>query len=515
MVDLAGSERANKSGTSGQSLKEGSFINKSLLTLGTVISSLSEGKSTSHIPYRDSKLTRLLSSALGGNSQTCLITCISPATGNISESLSTLRFATRAKRIVNHAQKNEFEEAKSLSYKYALQKAELDELKEKYEMSKQLGYIAESDVGQTIKTKAFTAQKELKIMKFFLTHTPQIVKELQSRGKYELSKQIQSDLRHVLRGQKNLSETLDDHLELITPHFSENDNFILKIKTLTQINDSDSFNFDINSDKEDINYTEDHIDIVTSSMIDESLLGKYENAQMSLEDIYMKYIILLQTHKLDTSKYSNMETNLSLKLSNLTEKNEEYETRIKTYTKKEAAYLEEIDSIRLNLKKLESSSRFTSDENIKLIKELEVNVKFKVNEIQSLQSKLTEQNESIEQLKTDKDNLTSQLKQANGLKKSFEDELHKTRADMKMQLDKLRSNMNAMMKIGGEESKVLEIQNADYLREIDALKDELNIAVSEKNHLIALVDELRNDVHRLHESQKTASNKYSSTFSEV
>jgi hypothetical protein len=352
-------------------------------------------------------------------------------------------------------------------------------------------------------------------MKFFLTHTPQIVKELQSRGNYELSKQIQSDLRHVLRGQKNMSETLDDHLELITPHFSENDNLILKIKTLTQINDSDSFDFDINSDKEDINYTEDHIDIVTSSMIDESLLGKYENAQMSLEDIYMKYIFLLQTHKLDTSKNSNMETNLSLKLSNLTEKNEEYETRIKTYTKKEAAYLEEIDLIRLNLKKLESSSQFTLDENIKLIKEHEVNIKRKVNEIQSLQSKVTEQNESIEQLKTDKDNLTSQLKQANVLKKSFEDELHKTRADMKMQLDKLRSNMNAMMKIGGEESKVLEIQNADYLREIDALKDELNIAVSEKNHLFALVDELRNDVHRLHESQKTASTKYSSTFSEV
>ena len=65
LVDLAGSERSNKSGTSGQALKEGSFINKSLLTLGTVIFNLSEGKPGQHIPYRNSKLTRLLSSALG------------------------------------------------------------------------------------------------------------------------------------------------------------------------------------------------------------------------------------------------------------------------------------------------------------------------------------------------------------------------------------------------------------------------------------------------------------------
>lgn len=105
-----------------------SFINKSLLTLGTVISNLSDGKNTAHIPYRDSKLTRLLASALGGNAKTCLITCVSPAFSNVSESQSTLRFATRAKRIVNNAQKNEFEEAKSLATKFAQQKAELDEV---------------------------------------------------------------------------------------------------------------------------------------------------------------------------------------------------------------------------------------------------------------------------------------------------------------------------------------------------------------------------------------------------
>ena len=133
LVDLAGSERANKSGTSGQALKEGSFINKSLLTLGTVISNLSEGKSMKHIPYRNSKLTRLLSSALGGNAMTCMITCISPASGNIQESHSTLRFASRAKRIVNNASKNELDDANSLKLKLGKQNDEIAELRAKLE----------------------------------------------------------------------------------------------------------------------------------------------------------------------------------------------------------------------------------------------------------------------------------------------------------------------------------------------------------------------------------------------
>ena len=90
LVDLAGSERSTKSGTSGQSLKEGSYINKSLLTLGTVIANLSEGNSKQHIPYRNSKLTRLLATALGGNAKTSMISCISPAAENVLESLSTL-----------------------------------------------------------------------------------------------------------------------------------------------------------------------------------------------------------------------------------------------------------------------------------------------------------------------------------------------------------------------------------------------------------------------------------------
>jgi len=104
MVDLAGSEKTRKTKSSGARLEEAKQINKSLTTLGLVIHSLTEAKS--HIPYRNSKLTRLLSDSLGGNSHTCLIVTCSPASHNIDETVSTLRFGQRAKTIKNKPKVN-------------------------------------------------------------------------------------------------------------------------------------------------------------------------------------------------------------------------------------------------------------------------------------------------------------------------------------------------------------------------------------------------------------------------
>uniref|UniRef100_A0A1I7ZH11 Kinesin-like protein n=2 Tax=Steinernema glaseri TaxID=37863 RepID=A0A1I7ZH11_9BILA len=106
LVDLAGSERQSKTGASGQRLKEASKINLSLSTLGNVISALVDAKST-HIPYRNSKLTRLLQDSLGGNSKTVMCACVGPASYNYDETISTLRYANRAKNIKNVARINE------------------------------------------------------------------------------------------------------------------------------------------------------------------------------------------------------------------------------------------------------------------------------------------------------------------------------------------------------------------------------------------------------------------------
>ncbi|XP_061202404.1 kinesin-like protein KIF13A [Neopsephotus bourkii] len=153
LVDLAGSERVSKTGAAGERLKEGSNINKSLSTLGLVISSLADqaaGKGRNKfVPYRDSVLTWLLKDNLGGNSQTAMIATISPAADNYEETLSTLRYADRAKRIVNHAVVNEDPNARVIrelreeveKLKEQLSQAEAmkaPELKEKLEESEKL-----------------------------------------------------------------------------------------------------------------------------------------------------------------------------------------------------------------------------------------------------------------------------------------------------------------------------------------------------------------------------------------
>ena len=106
LVDLAGSERQSKTQATGDRLKEANKINLSLSALGNVISALVDGKS-SHVPYRDSKLTRLLQDSLGGNTKTVMVANVSPASDNYDETLGTLRYASRAKNIKNQPKVNE------------------------------------------------------------------------------------------------------------------------------------------------------------------------------------------------------------------------------------------------------------------------------------------------------------------------------------------------------------------------------------------------------------------------
>ena len=119
LVDLAGSERINKTGAQGDRLQEAKNINLSLSALGNVISALVDGK-PHHIPYRDSKLTRLLQDSLGGNTKTVMIANCSPADYNYDETLSTLRYASRAKFIKNKPIINE-DPKDALLKEYALE----------------------------------------------------------------------------------------------------------------------------------------------------------------------------------------------------------------------------------------------------------------------------------------------------------------------------------------------------------------------------------------------------------
>ncbi|KAG0275586.1 hypothetical protein BGZ95_008613 [Linnemannia exigua] len=122
LIDLAGSEKAS---SDVERRKEGAFINKSLLTLGTVIAKLTDEKG-GHIPYRDSKLTRILQSSLSGNARVSVICTISPSFLNVEESHNTLKFAARVKKIITKAHTNQVMDDKALLEKY---RREITELK--------------------------------------------------------------------------------------------------------------------------------------------------------------------------------------------------------------------------------------------------------------------------------------------------------------------------------------------------------------------------------------------------
>ncbi|XP_047333647.1 kinesin-like protein KIN-7K, chloroplastic [Impatiens glandulifera] len=148
LIDLAGSE-SSKAETVGVRRREGSYINKSLLTLGTVISKLTDGRAA-HVPYRDSKLTRLLQSSLSGHGHVSLICTVTPSSSSTEETHNTLKFAHRTKHIEIKAAQNKIIDEKSLIKKYQNEirclKEELDQLKRGIVSVPQLKDAGEDDI---------------------------------------------------------------------------------------------------------------------------------------------------------------------------------------------------------------------------------------------------------------------------------------------------------------------------------------------------------------------------------
>lgn len=193
-VDLAGSERLKRTGATGERAREGISINTGLLCLGNVISVLGdESRKASHVPYRDSKLTRLLQDSLGGNSQTVMIACISPSERDFMESLNTLRYANRARNIKNKVIMNHDDS----SHTMALLRKEIQMLRLE---------ISEMKLGKRVLSEDGT-----KIKKYHEPSKSELLIAVKNQAKYELyNRRLRNEVSELKRQKVSVITKMKD-----------------------------------------------------------------------------------------------------------------------------------------------------------------------------------------------------------------------------------------------------------------------------------------------------------------
>ena len=364
LVDLAGSERSNKAGTTGTSLKEGSFINKSLLTLGTVIANLSEGKDGAHIPYRNSKLTRLLAGALGGNAKTTMITCISPASGNVAESQSTLRFAQRAKKIVNKVKKNDIMDAKTLASKILSQNDIIDALKQQMQKAKDMGFN-EDFHGETVKDKAVATTKALRSLKFLMLVTPNLIRCLKEKHMFAEAECVAHDLKLAFAGKVDLTEIINRGQEIVEEYLPTESKLLGKFMDVKEANDSDIM-FDVGelealSEENAAAYHEkngdDDADVEDGLAALFSLEGsstnpeELEGYQMLFEDLRVAMFNKIQTLNNNNDKLTLTMKDFKSKYLETQRANETLKSDLSAATVTHTHYVEDSSKARMDLKK--------------------------------------------------------------------------------------------------------------------------------------------------------------------
>ncbi|XP_035520595.1 kinesin-like protein KIF21A isoform X4 [Morone saxatilis] len=232
-VDLAGSERLKRTGATGDRAKEGISINCGLLALGNVISALGDrGKRASHVPYRDSKLTRLLQDSLGGNSQTVMIACISPSDRDFMETLNTLKYANRARNIKNKVMVNQDKASQQISAlrtEIARLQMELMEYKTGKRMAGEDGVESFSDMfhensmlqteNSNLRVRVKAMQETIDAQRARLTQllsdqANQALTRAGEGGTEEIGNMIQSYIKEIedLRAKLLESEAVNEHL---------------------------------------------------------------------------------------------------------------------------------------------------------------------------------------------------------------------------------------------------------------------------------------------------------------
>ncbi|OLY83642.1 Kinesin-related protein 4 [Smittium mucronatum] len=548
-VDLAGSERVGHTGAEGVRLREGAHINKSLLALGTVIARLSEnGANSAHIPYRDSKLTRILQPSLGGNSRTSIICNITIAPQFMDETISTLKFASRAKTITNRPEVNE--ELRGEALLRRLNKVQILE-KEIAEMQR----IVSSKDDSLEECKKLT--KELKWSekcRSELDYENGLLKEEISRIKRTSKPMIEL---------KNISNQTDDniyHVQLneIALLKSQIENFVIKSnncdKIISDLNikneillnekkilESDINDFKIKSQdvqndyKQKIESTNTQL-LKTRSELEESnkrsdedkfiLVKGLDDLKSLLELERAKFSEIKLVHKQELISTNEICKELEaknkiaqIKIINLDEslKNQKLD-----FTHEKSLLVEQITDLKLELEKRDSRIKHLEadfEEVSNLKSDFQKSECMYVSQISSLETEMESLNKELCSQKNDYQNIVSKLQLSDNRLIQCADSLKKTEKNFETEKIKLLENLYSkdldfedLVKKSNSELLKLEMKNNNQNQEIASLKEQIE---SKNTEFKITKHDFETKISLVDEKYKAIQEKYSESLEKI
>ncbi|KAI4321438.1 hypothetical protein MLD38_034819 [Melastoma candidum] len=361
LVDLAGSERAKRTGADGMRFKEGIHINKGLLALGNVISALGDEKRRKeggHVPYRDSKLTRLLQDSLGGNSKTLMIACVSPAETNAEETLNTLKYANRARNIQNkavinrdpmaaemHRLRSQVEqlEAELLLYRggASVPFDELQILKHKVSLLE----ASNKDLRQELQERQTTCEHLMQNAINAQVEKDKLIMRMESIQNGQVGDDIGADVDqdyNLLRSYVTKIQELEGELIHLRNSASK------RISAAVDLDQGDSSNngserclsgLSVNSGSQDAELS-DAVEVHVKELEHESLQEKFDKELQDLDK-------MLEQKEAEMKRYANVDTSV-LK--------QHYEKKVLELEQEKKALQREIEELKLNLADVSSSS---------------------------------------------------------------------------------------------------------------------------------------------------------------
>ena len=384
LVDLAGSERVKKTGATADRLHEARLINQSLLALGNVISALTDPKST-HVSYRDSKLTRLLQNSLGGNAKTALIVTVSPSTYNTDETISSLFFALRAMKVQNKPIIN-----KTIDYQALCQKLqeELDKLNDDYAKLK-IEY--EKVVTELEKIKKGEKYLEIKKNLDLNGDTPSgmdLSSGNNNSNNVNNNSKNSGDIQKIKNDFKKKIKKLEDFYENLMKNKNEEyENILKKVDSIVYEKEAEidkltaqigDLNFTIKSQKADLDDLTKERDELQKSVVDLSTQVQEHKDLMSINRTEKEYqalieqlndtIASLENRILKIEDSTIVDENSKEKISDaLSTKISDFQEEINNLTKKikNCAVLKSQNEIKLKLSKAEALKSKTLKEKLK------------------------------------------------------------------------------------------------------------------------------------------------------